>query len=198
MKTTRTFVAVAVPDPVAAKLSRLQQRLAADVSGVRWTQSMPFHVTLAFVGDVEETRLIDVCRAVGRAASAIPPFSARIEGLGAFPRPAQPRTLWLGVGGDDARVLEALHVAVARELSSLGYPPEERPFQPHITIGRLQRGGRPGTDLTPVVDHFRTWSPGSFRVTEVVTFASTLDPDGPVYTPMARARLASPRSGRGT
>src|SRR4051812_2054458 len=112
-RTTRTFVAVAVPDALGEKLTRLQQQLAADVPAVRWSAIPPFHVTLAFLGDVDDTALNDVCRAVAEAARPSPPFELRLEALGAFPNANRPRVLWAGVAGPGLEMLQALQRDVA-------------------------------------------------------------------------------------
>ena len=63
-------------------------------------------------------------------------------------------------------------------------------FHPHVTLGRVKAGRGPAPDLTPIVNHYKTWSAGAFTVVEAVTFASTLTPDGPIYAPLGRAPLA--------
>jgi RNA 2',3'-cyclic 3'-phosphodiesterase len=96
-KTTRTFVAIAIPTPQGEKLTRLQQQLAPQVPAARWSASPPFHLTLAFLGDVADGDLNAVCTAVATACLAFPPFDLRLEGVGAFPNPARPRVIWAGL-----------------------------------------------------------------------------------------------------
>ena len=67
MDSTRTFIAIAVPDLTAAKLVRLQSLLAPDIPGMRWAAASPFHITLAFLGDVAHAQLNEVCRGVAQA-----------------------------------------------------------------------------------------------------------------------------------
>ena len=88
MRTTRTFVAIPVPDSLGSKLTRLQTLLAPDLPGVRWSVVSPFHLTLAFLGDVADTELNKVCRTVEEVAADFPPFDLRLEGLGVFPNPS--------------------------------------------------------------------------------------------------------------
>jgi RNA 2',3'-cyclic 3'-phosphodiesterase len=195
--TTRTFIAVPVPDALGLKLERLQSLLAPDVPGARWATTRPFHLTLAFLGDVAHADLNDVCRATAGAASAVGPFSLRLEGLGAFPDPARPRVAWVGAVGPGLGPLGILQQAVAGAIRDAGHPPEDDRFHPHVTLGRLKVvRGRP-SDLTPLVKHYRTWSPGSFDVAEAVVYSSTLTPDGPAYAPLARAPLRGRDAGAG-
>src|SRR5262245_54502347 len=134
MDTTRTFVAIALPDSLGSRLSRLQADLAAEVSGVRWVSDSHFHVTLAFLGDVPNTDLNNVCRAVENAAADIPPLELRVEGLGLFGNPKRPRSLWIGVDGADVRALGQLQSGIAAALKSTGYGVDEGPFHPHVTL----------------------------------------------------------------
>jgi 2'-5' RNA ligase len=189
MQTTRTFVAVVVPEALGSKLTRLQSLLAPGVTDVRWYTASPFHITLAFLGDVDNPELNDVCRAVAEASRESPPFDLRIEGLGVFPNPEKARTLWAGLTGPGLAPLVDLQRGVAAACAGAGYPHDDQHFRPHITLGRITRGRRPPPDLAPLLAHYRAWSAGSFPVTEVVTFASTLTREGPEYAPLARAPL---------
>lgn len=198
-ETTRTFIAVEVPEAVAGRLRRLQQQLAGEVPGVRWVDTPPFHVTLAFLGDVAHADLNGVCRAVAEAAAAHAPLELTLEGLGAFPDATRPRVVWAGVSGAGVEELAALQAAVAEAVAREHYPTDGKPFHPHVTLGRLKPGrGRPPTPARPlahVLSHYRAWRAGPFRVTEAVAFASTPGPDGPSYAPLARGRLAGRKPG---
>ena len=196
--TTRTFVAVAVPDVLAPRLRRLREGLAPELPGARWVVAPPFHVTLAFLGDVPHTELNDVCKAVGEVCAGFPPLELLLTGVGAFPDAARPRVIWAGVGGPGRDGLSQLQAAVAAAVARTGYPTDGRPFHPHVTLAHIKSGKDRGRrvpspaprDMAPLLERRRTWSAGPFRVVEAVTFASTLTPDGPVYAPLARARLA--------
>lgn len=193
MRTTRTFVAVPVPDALTAKLTRLQSLLAPDLAAVRWAEVTPFHVTLAFLGDVADTDLNQVCRTVEDVAAESPPFELRIEGLGVFPNPQQARVIWVGVTGPGVEILQETRARLAPALAAVGYPCDDE-FTPHITLGRLKRRRGDPLDLTPQLNHYRTWAAGVFRVPELVTFQSTLTSDGPAYAPLARAALRGRRN----
>jgi 2'-5' RNA ligase len=195
-RTTRTFIAVAIPAPLGEKLTRLQSQLAPSVPGARWTATSPFHVTLAFLGDVDDLHLNDLCTAVAGATVVIPRFEARVEGVGAFPDANRPRVIWAGVATADPTSWQELHRATVHAATKTGYRPDDQRFHPHITLGRLKsdrRGPRP-PDLTPVLERHRAWSGGSFTVGEVITFGSTLTPEGPLYAPLAKAPLAGKKN----
>ena len=194
-KTTRTFVAIEMPAAQGEKLTRLQQQLAPDIPAARWLPSRPFHLTLAFLGDVPETDLNQVCHAVAEACGPFSAFELRVEGAGAFPSPARPRVIWAGLLPPDGSPLFELHKGIFQALKKVGYRADDK-FSPHVTLGRLRqdrRGGR-SPDLTAILQPFQNWSGGAFRVSEVVTFSSNLTPEGPIYAPLARAPLAGQKN----
>jgi 2'-5' RNA ligase len=190
-QTTRTFIAIPIPEPNGQKLSRMQTELAPEVPGCRWTASAPFHLTLAFLGEVRNRDVNELCLAVGSAVAAFERFDVQLEGLGVFPSPRKPRVVWAGVTAPDPNPLNDLREAVVQAATRVGYRPDDPRFHPHVTLGRIKvdRGG--GGDLTELIARQQGWSGGSFTVVEVVTFASTLEPRGPSYAALGRAPLGA-------
>lgn len=199
-QTTRTFLAIDVPPNVAERLTKLQHKLAPSAPAFRWVDSTPFHLTLAFLGDVPFAELNEVCEAARQAARACKRFEVQVVGLGAFPKPERPRVAWAGFGGPGVEPLAALHREVVANLRRIGRPAEDTRFTPHVTLGRLKAGvGRgkapsPAPDLSAIVADHREWSPGTMFVGEVVVYSSTLTPEGPTYAALARAPLASAKA----
>jgi 2'-5' RNA ligase len=117
--------------------------------GIRasWAKRPTLHLTLKFLGDVEEDELPEVVAAVARASSGVATFDFETSSLGAFPSPRRPRVLWLGVKPSDE--LFGLHAALEDELAELGVQRERRRFHPHITLGRMRdpRAGSVQTTL---------------------------------------------------
>jgi RNA 2',3'-cyclic 3'-phosphodiesterase len=188
-ETTRTFVAIPIPDPIGQQLARWQRGLAPEIPGCRWAESQPFHITLAFLGDVHNRDLNDLCLAVAAAAEPIGRFELKVEGLGAFPSPGRPRVVWAGITADDPGPLMTLREAVVRAATQCGYRPDDPRFHPHVTLGRIKSDRARPCDLTELVRREQARSGGAFPVVEVVTYASTLEPGGPTYAPLNRARL---------
>ena len=186
---TRSFVAIALPPAQRTRLSRLQTLIAPDLPNARWTLGDQFHVTLAFLGDIPDVDLNGLCRAVAEAVLPLRPFDLTLQGLGAFPDPARPRVAWVGLNGPNLDDLVALRTAVVGAVTSAGYPPEDDRFTPHVTLGRIKTSRDAQPDMTALVSHYRAWSAGIIPVAEVVTYASTLTPEGPAYMPLARAPL---------
>lgn len=193
-ETTRTFIAIPVPDTIGQQLGRRQARLTPELPDCRWTEGATFHLTLAFLGDVRNSDLNDLCRAV---ASAVEPFERlelQLDGLGAFPSPRKPRVIWAGVTSANPQSLLDLREAIVQATARVGYRPDDPRFHPHITLGRIKSERGRERDLTSILDRGPPWPRGPFTAVEVVTYASALGPDGPSYAPLGRARLAGKKS----
>jgi 2'-5' RNA ligase len=193
--TTRTFIAIAVPEVLGQKLTRLQTLLAPDLPGARWTTTMPFHLTLAFLGDVDDTDLVEVCRTSAASVAKFEPFSIRLEGLGTFPSPTRPRVVWVGVTGPGLGQLETLQKEVVKAVRAIDCPPDDDRFHAHVTLGRLKPGRGPSPDMDPLLKHYRTWAAGSFTVAEAVVYSSSFTPEGPLYAPLGYAPLRGRKVG---
>ena len=114
---TRVFIAIAVPEPLERELARLQAELAPAVPGCRWTSALPFHLTLAFLGDVPDSDLSAICQAVASSAGAIEPFEIEVTGLGAFPSAIRPRVIWAGVTAPNLKLLLDLQESIVNSLA---------------------------------------------------------------------------------
>ena len=190
MARVRTFVGIEIGDVIRTRSAALQAELGRTADGVKWEVPRNFHITLVFLGDVEDRSLPGVCRAVAEAAAGEPPIPLRVSGLGAFPNARRPRTIWAGVA-DGTEALVRLHDAIEVRLVDLGgYRREERPYTPHLTLGRV-RDEAVGHQLAPLLTRHRDWDGGQTLVEEVVVFASEPGREGPVYTPLGRGELGS-------
>lgn len=195
-QTTRTFIAIPLPDPMGDRLTRLQGRLAPQLPSVRWNETLPFHLTLAFLGDVPYVDLNKICGAMAEASRGFRRFELTVTGLGVFPNLARARVIWAKVEGPGLETLADLHKAVVAALDKVGCIPEDERFSPHVTLGRIKpgRSAAQPNSLAAVVARHQTWSAGAFTAGEVVAFSSTVTPEGPAYAPLARAPLASSRT----
>jgi 2'-5' RNA ligase len=141
----RAFVALELSESLKDGILSLIDELRA--AGVRagWSRAGTLHLTLKFLGDVEEALLPDLATALKAAAAEVPPFTFDTTSMGAFPSPARPRVIWLGVEPADG--LYELQEAVERELTPLGFSRERRRFHPHITLGRVRDAGEASRDV---------------------------------------------------
>lgn len=135
----RLFVGVEVPDEVAAQLEAVVAPLRPARSDLRWTSREAWHLTLAFLGEVDEPAVERLTPRLGRAAARHPCLTLSLGGGGAFPTPQRARVLWTGVQGD-LRGLAALAASVGAGARRAGAPPanEGRGFRPHLTLARCR------------------------------------------------------------
>lgn len=182
----RTFIAIEIPDAVKAALSAMQRELQRAGADVSWTGPENFHLTLRFLGEVEEKRLEEVKRVCGNAAATVPPFTLHLNGTGVFPNFRQPRVLWAGLAGE-IEVARELQARVETGLVSLGFAPEDKPFKPHLTVGRVKspKNARQVAALTEI----HSLPELSFEVREIVLMKSDLHSTGARYTALARSEL---------
>lgn len=188
MSRLRTFIAVEVEDHIRAQLVDLQQTLARSAPDVKWVEQENLHVTLLFLGDVDERDVIQVCRSVQRTCERFEPFLLTVQGVGCFPNARRPRTIWAGID-QGASELIALHDALETTLHDLGcYRREERQFTPHITLGRL-KGERTPDRLPQALERQAAWRGGECSIEEIRVQSSQLTPQGPVYSTLSTVPL---------
>ncbi|HEX6350856.1 MAG TPA: RNA 2',3'-cyclic phosphodiesterase [Candidatus Dormibacteraeota bacterium] len=182
---TRAFVAVAPPEAVAAELGGYLERCRNVAPTFRWVAPAGVHLTLRFLGSVEEPVLASVTAGLRRIRR--PSFELRLGGLGTFGG-RRPSVIWLGLAEGAAAAKE-----LAREVESAclaaGLAPETRPFRPHLTLARARdRFGSPVPELPPAPE-LPAWT-----ATEMVLYESRLGGGPPVYTPLERFPLEAERS----
>ena len=180
----RSFIAIKLPDEVQQAIARstagLQQALPKPL--VRWVPPENMHLTLKFFGDVSPANLEQLAEALKAEAAAHPAFSISVGGLGAFPNPRRARILWIGLEAPAG--LPALQHALESAAARLGYAPEDRPFSPHLTIGRVGQNVS-AADLQKIRTALEATSVGqlgTFQAETVDIFKSDLQPGGSVYT----------------
>ncbi len=135
---TRTFLALELPDAIKAALRRRIERLARALPDVRFVDVAGLHVTLAFLGELDNAQLAAATEAAEEAASAHAPITLRLARLGTFGSARSPRVIWVGLAGEVAQ-LGALQSTLADALAARGFPREARPFAPHLTLARIKK-----------------------------------------------------------
>jgi RNA 2',3'-cyclic 3'-phosphodiesterase len=189
MNPLRTFIAVEIAPNIRSSAQRLIERLRISQAKVKWIEPENLHFTLKFLGDVPAAEINDVCRAVEKAAAPFTPFELVAKGCGAFPSPARPRTVWMGVN-DGAEPMELLVQAIERSLEPLGFAREHRRFTPHLTLGRVREGPAVGLlQLADLITKLAEFDAGSMIIDEVTVFSSTLSRGGAKYEALSRIEL---------
>ena len=143
----RLFLAVDPPADAVAALDRAVAPLRELPGAPRWTPSSRWHLTLVFLGDVAGELLAPLTAAVAPAVAGTPPLTLQLAGAGRFGSPRRPAVCWAGVAGDVGE-LTALAGRLGSAVRSVGLPVEDRPFRPHLTLGRW-RPGRPADGDLP-------------------------------------------------
>jgi RNA 2',3'-cyclic 3'-phosphodiesterase len=134
----RTFIAVAVSAEARDALRREISSLAEALPTVRWVNVASLHLTLAFLGDLDDEHLAAAHEATQAAARQGAPFQLAFDRLGTFGQAHAPRVIWAGVGGD-VGALRRVQGALASELDQRGFPPQEHPaYSPHITLAKIK------------------------------------------------------------
>jgi RNA 2',3'-cyclic 3'-phosphodiesterase len=133
---TRTFVAIELGEALRAWLRGEIERLRHVIPAARWVDPAGLHLTLAFLGELDDARLAEVAPAVAEAVAGTAPFTLTIGALGTFGPRAAPRVIWMGVGGAERRLVE-LQARVAAALARRGFALETRPYSPHLTLARV-------------------------------------------------------------
>ena len=175
----RLFVAVTIAPEVADQLCRAQAELAPLLSDARWTKRESLHLTLKFLGQVDEGKVAAVQKAVAATVAPLRRFTISCRGLGVFPDIRRPRVIWAGLEG---AALAALAEAAEAALEPLGFPREAREFKPHLTIGRWREGARGGDALRAELERWRHHDFGASAIDEAVLFQSVLKRGGAEYT----------------
>jgi RNA 2',3'-cyclic 3'-phosphodiesterase len=147
------------------------------------------HVTLKFLGQTEAARVEPIAEAISTVAARTPPFELAVRGLGAFPTPARPRIVWVGL--EPAAPLAALAADLDATLGTLGIPRESRPFAAHVTLGRMREGRRNAALADALA---RPVECGRLPVTRVSLMRSELHPRGARYTELTSVVLAGAAS----
>lgn len=184
MNQIRTFIALDFPlsilDSIEQQTKRLRQTLENDV--IRWVLTHNLHLTLKFLGNVPVSHLEFLKQMLAQATDSITQFDLQIGGVGSFPNSNRPRVLWVGIHAPAA--LSNLQKAIEEGAKRLGYEKEERPFSPHLTLGRVRQGldGKDLQKISNALSSIQLGKIGIARVDSVHIYKSDLNSEGSVYT----------------
>lgn len=188
----RTFLAIDLPASLRPTFERNLQRFKRNISGpsaeahagVSWVHHKNLHVTVKFFGETTDVQISEIYQVVKAVLAEFSPFDVELRGCGVFPDARRPRTLWVGIGGD-VDVLTALVTQIDHAVVSVGFPSEDKPFRPHLTVARVKKDYRRVGEMLEASGAFTdAFCFGRFRVERVTLFRSDLRPGGSVYTPL--------------
>ena len=137
MAALRTFIAIDVPPAVLDTITRIQNRFKPLGLHASWVKPGNIHLTLKFLGDTDPDRIPGIQNKLTETLAPFAPFRLSLNSVGVFPDTKNPRVLWLGLK-DDEEKLKILQAAVEKASASVGFPREQRPFSPHLTLARIK------------------------------------------------------------
>ena len=180
MAQVRAFIAILLDGSLHNTLTEVVEKFASSKASVKWVAPENTHVTLKFLGNVDEESLPDVFAACERAAEGVGPMELEMKAVGCFPDMNRPRIVWLGIE-KGAEQVEHLQEKVEDELERIGFKREERGFTAHLTIGRVK--SRKGiSNLCRLLEEDRNVFIGSMRADKISVMKSKTLPTGAVYT----------------
>lgn len=182
----RAFIAVEIDRAVLDRIREATDALRRKIPDIRWTPPANWHLTLKFLGAIEEKQVDLIGQALERELSLFPRCTINAKGLGVFPDARRPRILWVGIEG---KQLQGLAETVGIALAPLGFEREKRVFSPHLSIGRWREGRRKSQELGEALENSKAYDFGRSEVEEVKLFQSMLKPAGAEYRPLRSVRL---------
>lgn len=183
----RLFIAIEIPNDIKEFLYQLTS-LSTSLDGVSIVKKENFHITLKFLGEVEESLIPDIIDTLKKISNEFSPFALKISHPGAFPDKSKPRVIWIGT--EDAATLIEIVKRIENEMEYLGFKKEERKFKSHITLARVKNYNNGKYFFERVIKKF-SQNPLKleFQVKEFVLMKSTLTPSGSIYDVLQRFPL---------
>lgn len=187
----RAFIAIPLPEEAKQRLFEIQETLKAAQADVKWVNPNDIHITLKFMGDLNEKKLALIKEITASVANDHPAFQARIACLGTFPHRESPQVIWMGIDQGDEQIKLLNADLEARIAQCAGIPKEKRSFTSHITIGRVRSGNNREklSELLKQLEGNPRGGDGDLLIDRIVLCKSTLTPHGPLYEILQEARL---------
>ena len=183
----RVFAAIDISDEarqrIAAYVDDLKRKMGNNA--VKFESIDKLHITLKFLGDIDTNTLNRLTSAVRFIAGRYSPFTLEVAGTGVFPNAAKPRILWLGINAEE---LSSIVNDINNACEPLGFEPDKRDYQPHLTIGRIRDGQRSAETVKYHLDH--QFAPARSTVSQLSVYESQLLRTGSVYTLVSSHGLA--------
>jgi 2'-5' RNA ligase len=184
----RLFVALELPGTHRAALAGVCEQ--GRRGGVRWVAAENVHLTLKFLGEVDEALVPEIEEALAAAAGEARPFALALRGGGCFPNARSPRVIWVGVS-EGAEEASRLAAEMERALGPLGFAPEKRRFRPHLTIGRPKDPRAAVAATADKIEQLRGFGAAAAEAAALALIKSTLTPEGAVYEVIRRFELGA-------
>ncbi len=184
MTVLRAFIAIEIPnqiqDALEKQITRLRQSLGDEL--VRWVPTQNIHLTLKFIGNIAASHVRFFMQLLTQAAELHTQFDLQVASIGSFPNSRQPRILWVGI--QSSSDLISLQKSIESGATRLGYEKDERPFAPHLTLGRVRQNINEVSlqKISSIIDKIQLGNIGSARVDSIHLYQSEPQTCGSVYT----------------
>jgi 2'-5' RNA ligase len=187
-KMIRTFICIELPTSLKTRLEKLTVELQKQsTTKVSWVKPTNMHLTLRFLGDITEDKILDIKACVEQACLAVKSFNLTVSELGAFPSLRRPRVFWVGIKDPSVQLIP-IQKKLEQELITAGFGASDHPFSPHLTLGRVKEGD--GQDITAKLTQTE-FALEIFSVKEIIVMRSELKPTGAVYSKIAPVKLSN-------
>ena len=184
----RSFIAFEIPEEIRAKVHETFAPVRRQMSGVKWVEPQGMHLTLRFLGPVEEAVIEgSIAPLLEKVSADESSFLLQVKGVGVFPSLSKPRVFWLGMDDGQGR-LKRLQIKIEAGVSKLPVHQEERAFHPHLTLGRVKVPDRKNP-WARVLEEYEKIDFGSFPAAHVILFKSELTRGGAVYTKLREFKM---------
>jgi RNA 2',3'-cyclic 3'-phosphodiesterase len=186
----RVFIAIEMDKVIKDNLADLQREMLGKVDlrkgDAKWVEPEDMHLTLKFLGEINDAQLVDVCNITKEVTGKHKRFDIEIGGVGSFGGQSA-RVLWVGAGNNNENLLK-LQDDLETQLAFAGWPEENRKFEGHLTLSRI-KNTQAGIKLAQLAKEYMNYSLDIVQVDSVCIFQSELTPKGPVYTLLGKYNL---------
>lgn len=180
----RGFIAIDIN--ATNKIVKFENEVAKTGADLKLVEPQNIHITLKFLGDVEEDQVDKIEQIIKESLKDIEPFTIKLNGTGVFPNENYIKVIWIGI--EDGQIIGKIAGIIDEKLTKLGFKKERRGFSPHLTIGRVKTAKNKHT-LIKTIENYRDEDFSVEEVKSIKLMKSDLTPKGPIYTTMREVPL---------
>jgi RNA 2',3'-cyclic 3'-phosphodiesterase len=183
----RAFIAIEIDPEVKKKLTRMIRHFEKLSSRVKWIKPSAMHLTLKFLGSIDETEADQLKNILDKVSKKHSCFDLSCSGIGTFPlKSKNPKVIWIGI--QDNSFIKGVYADIETEAEKIGFSKEKRSFHPHLTLGRVKKKAEI-QKLIPELERTKNKDFGKTQVNGLTLFKSTLTPQGAVYDILFKSSL---------
>lgn len=182
----RAFIAIELPSKIIDGLKDIQDELKNGNNKIAWVKPENIHLTIKFLGDIDVDKIDSIAVLLETAAAKNRSFDVSVKGAGAFPTLDNPRVVWVGV--EDDKNLSRIYEELENGLLAIGFEKENRPFKPHLTVGRV-KFLKDKKGFKERIEKYKDINLGHFAANSLCLFKSNLTPNGAVYTKLKEVKF---------